>query len=130
MIALSEENSALYHHDDHEHYCKEPLYTEQWGHHPLKIPFLWQQPKLSDKRPVIAILDTGVDITHPDLTDNIWTNETEENGAEGDDDDNNGFADDLHGWDFVNQTARLGDWARTVRESPVPTPMHSSCRLL
>lgn len=110
VYALSEENSALYHHDDHEHYCKEPLYTEQWGHHPLKIPFLWQQPKLSDKRPVIAILDTGVDITHPDLTDNIWTNETEENGAEGDDDDNNGFADDLHGWDFVNQTARLGDW--------------------
>lgn len=88
----------------------DPLKEEQWGHGQLKLDFLKKQKPITDKRPVIAILDTGVDITHPDLADNIWTNEAEANGAEGEDDDANGFKDDLHGWDFVNQTARLGDW--------------------
>lgn len=95
---------------DYDVYSSEPLYSEQWGNGQLKLNFLWKQPKITDKRPVIAILDTGVDITHPDLVDNIWTNEAELNGADDEDDDANGFADDLHGWDFVNQTARLGDW--------------------
>ena len=39
---------------------------------------------------MIAILDTGVDINHPDLKDNIWTNEKEANGSDFEDDDNNG----------------------------------------
>ena len=95
---------------DCDHYKKEPIYGQQWGHDRLKLPFLWQQKKLSDKRPVIAILDTGVDITHPDLAGNIWTNSAEQEGIEEADDDNNGLADDLHGWDFVNQTGRIGDW--------------------
>lgn len=88
----------------------DPLKGEQWGHGQLKLDFLQKQKPITDKRPVIAILDTGIDIEHPDLKDNIWTNEAELNGAEEEDDDANGFADDLHGWDFVNQTARIGDW--------------------
>ena len=88
----------------------DPLKDEQWGHGQLKLDFLKKQKTITDKRPVIAILDTGVDIEHPDLKDNIWTNEAEANGAEDEDDDANGFKDDLHGWDFVNKTGRLGDW--------------------
>ena len=88
----------------------DPLGDEQWGNGQLKLDFLWKQKPITDKRPIIAILDTGVDIEHPDLKDNIWTNEAEQSGAEDEDDDANGFADDLHGWDFVNQTGRLGDW--------------------
>ncbi|MBO5703528.1 MAG: S8 family serine peptidase [Bacteroidaceae bacterium] len=88
----------------------DPLKNEQWGHGQLKLDFLWKQKPITDKRPVIAILDTGVDIEHPDLKDNVWTNIAELEGAEGEDDDNNGFADDLHGYDFVNNTARLEDW--------------------
>ena len=88
----------------------DPLKGEQWGHGQLKLDFLQKQKTITDKRPVIAILDTGIDIEHPDLKDNIWTNEAEANGAEDEDDDANGFKDDLHGWDFVNQTARIGDW--------------------
>ena len=74
------------------------------------MPMLWQQPLITQKRPIIAILDTGVDIDHPDLKDNIWTNTKEADGADDYDDDGNGFKDDTHGWDFVNQTGRIGDW--------------------
>jgi subtilisin family serine protease len=48
---------------------------------------------------VIALVDSGVDISHPNLVDKFWTNSREiaNNGV---DDDNNGFIDDLNGWDF------------------------------
>ena len=51
----------------------------------------------------IAIIDTGVDYTHPDLADNIWTNEDEipDNGI---DDDDNGYIDDTMGWDYVGES--------------------------
>lgn len=88
----------------------DPLFGQQWGLQTMKLPQLWQQPIITQKRPIIAILDTGVDIDHPDLKANIWTNTKESEGAEDYDDDGNGFKDDLHGWDFVNQTGRLGDW--------------------
>ena len=48
---------------------------------------------------IVAIIDTGIDWAHPDLAGNIWVNslETDANGV---DDDNNGFVDDIRGWDF------------------------------
>lgn len=96
------ENSAVSFND--------PLFGNQWGLQSMQIPLLWQEPFITNKRPVIAILDTGVDIDHPDLKANIWTNAKEAEGAEEYDDDGNGFNDDVHGWDFVNQTGRIGDW--------------------
>ena len=51
---------------------------------------------------VVAIVDTGVDYNHPDLKNIVWVNEAEANGTPGVDDDRNGFVDDVHGWDFVN----------------------------
>lgn len=88
----------------------DPLFGNQWGLQSMQIPLLWQEPFITNKRPVIAILDTGVDIDHPDLKANIWTNAKEADGAEEYDDDGNGFNDDVHGWDFVNQTGHIGDW--------------------
>jgi subtilisin family serine protease len=52
---------------------------------------------------VVAVLDTGVDYTHEDLADNMWTNENEIAGN-GVDDDDNGYIDDVRGWDFEHET--------------------------
>ncbi len=49
---------------------------------------------------IVAIIDSGVDIEHEDLADNIWTNQGEIPGN-GIDDDNNGYIDDIHGWNFI-----------------------------
>lgn len=96
---------------DGDLYKKDPLYNNNghWGITAINIYNLWNTPKITAKRPVVAILDTGVDITHPDLAANIWTNKREEDGAENRDDDGNGYKDDVHGWDFVNQTGRIRD---------------------
>lgn len=53
---------------------------------------------------VVAVIDTGIDYTHPDLVDNIATNsrETPNNGV---DDDGNGYVDDYYGYDFANNDA-------------------------
>jgi subtilisin family serine protease len=51
---------------------------------------------------VIAVLDTGIDYRHTDISPNVWLNEAEVNGVEGVDDDGNGYIDDVRGWDFVN----------------------------
>ena len=108
MMAASAEDT-IYDHTDAKTYTHEPLYShQQHGIRAINLPWLWEQPK-SKKRPVIAILDTGVDIEHPDLKDNIWSNEAEINGAGGKDDDKNGFFDDIHGYDFVNNTGVIGD---------------------
>jgi thermitase len=63
---------------------------------------------------VVAVIDTGVDINHPDLKDNIWTNpgEIPNNGI---DDDNNGYVDDVHGWDFADDDASVFDSASDDR---------------
>ena len=72
-----------------------PLYSEQWGLEYEGLPELWKKPIINKKRPVIAILDTGVDITHPDLVDNIWTKPG---------------TDDEHGYDFINNTTEIRDY--------------------
>lgn len=70
----------------------------------LNIPKAWSiysSKNMKEKEVVIAILDTGVDINHPDLVGRIWINQGEIPG-DGIDNDNNGYIDDMVGWDFYN----------------------------
>ena len=50
---------------------------------------------------IVAVLDSGVDISHPDLKGMIWENEAEKNGKPGVDDDGDGYIDDVNGWNFI-----------------------------
>ena len=87
-----------------------PLYAQQWGLPVMAVDQLWTKPIVNGQRPVIAIIDTGVDMTHPDLVDNLWTNAAEADGEEGYDNDGNGFKNDVHGWDFINNTGAVRDF--------------------
>jgi subtilisin family serine protease len=65
---------------------------------------------------IVAVLDSGVDIEHEDLEGVVWTNinEIPDNGI---DDDNNGFVDDIHGWNFLGDVTKENlEYTRIVRD--------------
>ncbi|HTL88231.1 MAG TPA: S8 family serine peptidase [Leptolyngbya sp.] len=69
-----------------------------WAADLLNVPEVWAQG-YTGQGITIAVIDSGVDITHSDLSSSIWTNSREipNNGI---DDDGNGYIDDVHGWNF------------------------------
>lgn len=78
----------------------DPSYGQQWGVPAIHAEEAWTITKGSPAV-TIAILDTGVDMNHPDLVGKFWTNPGEIPGN-GIDDDGNGYTDDVNGYDFVN----------------------------
>lgn len=85
-------------------------FNELWGMHntgqssgtvdaDIDAPEAWGS--LTGGQVLVAVVDTGVDHSHPDLASNIWSN-SGEIASNGVDDDGNGFVDDIRGWDFVN----------------------------
>lgn len=104
----------------------DPRFAELWGlhnsgqQHPISdpdppaaagtadadidAPEAWAVTE-GDPATVVAVIDSGVDVSHPDLAANLWTNPGET--ANGADDDGNGLVDDVHGWDFAENDATL-----------------------
>jgi thermitase len=81
----------------------DPRAGEQWplqGDEPMGIDSAWRQTTGADV--TVAIVDSGIDLGHADLAPNLWTNHGEIAGN-GLDDDHNGYADDVHGYDFVDR---------------------------
>jgi len=74
----------------------------------LKFVSAWSMAKTSTVPVVVAVVDTGVDYAHPDLAPSMWTNPGEI-PANSLDDDGNGYADDVYGYDFVDGVANPFD---------------------
>ena len=78
----------------------DPLLPQQW---PLPIIYAPQAWAITHSRDIIiAVVDTGTYVNHPDLLNVLWTNE-DEIPANGLDDDANGYVDDIHGWHFYTE---------------------------
>jgi len=78
-------------------------FTNQWYLQRIKAPEAWNINNKSQTI-IIAIVDSGVQILHPDIKPNVWVNGGEIAGNNKDD-DKNGLVDDINGWDFVNNFA-------------------------
>jgi thermitase len=89
----------------------DPLLSYEWDMTAIRAPEAWDVTTGSSQV-TVAVVDTGIDATHPDLAPNLWTNPGESGGGRetnGRDDDGNGLIDDVHGWDFVDRDAQPQD---------------------
>ena len=68
----------------------------------------WNQGYTGSSSVAVGVIDEGIQFTHPDLAANIWTN-PDEIAGNGIDDDANGYIDDIHGWDFLNNNNTVYD---------------------
>ena len=98
----------------------DPMFSQQWYLNKISATNAWNTITGSSNV-VVAIIDSGVDYTHPDLAPNMWRNPGEtgvddqgrDKANNGIDDDNNGYVDDLHGADIVKGTGDpmdIGFW--------------------
>ncbi len=94
----------------------DPALHKAWGLHKSNALDAWQLTTGS-RDIIVAIVDTGIDLTHPDLKNNLWVNPGESGidsmgrnkATNGVDDDQNGFIDDVHGWNFVHGNNHVVD---------------------
>lgn len=94
----------------------DPAIKQAWGLKKSDAARAWSVSQ-GNKDTLVAIIDTGIDIHHEDLKNNLWTNPGEtgldKNGrnkeTNGIDDDQNDFVDDVHGWNFVSGNNNLSD---------------------
>ena len=85
----------------------DPRFEEQWNLSLIDMPGAWVIEK-GNPEVIIAVVDTGFDYTHEDLASQTWIN-VDEIPNNGIDDDNNGYIDDVHGWDFSQKPSSDGN---------------------
>jgi len=85
----------------------DPLFYSQWGMQSASLPAAWDVTRGSSEV-VVAVTDTGIDLEHPDLVENIWVNggEIPDNGV---DDDGNGYVDDVQGANIISPSSAPDD---------------------
>jgi serine protease len=106
---LSQEPDVEYAEPKYRHYIEvipnDPAYIQYQSSYYdiIKAPQAWDYVQGNMGPVVVAVVDGGTDSNHPDLEANFWINQGEiaNNGR---DDDNNGFVDDIHGWNFANNS--------------------------
>lgn len=85
-------------------------YSEQNALTSIRHSQAWQKISSLNQEVVIAVVDSGTDLTHPDLSPTTWVN-TDEIAGNRIDDDRNGFVDDVNGWNGCNNNANvMGEW--------------------
>ncbi|MEQ8475031.1 choice-of-anchor D domain-containing protein [Fulvivirga sp.] len=95
----------------------DPRFDEQWHYNntgqtgglddaDIDLPEAWNTQKGSDNV-IVAIIDGGIDVSHEDLSGNIWVNSVELSGTPGVDDDGNGYIDDINGYNFADNTGPI-----------------------
>jgi len=77
------------------------LWSSQWNLHKAKLDCEAAWDSATQETVPVAVIDSGVDLSHKDLKNNVWSNPGEK-ANNGKDDDQNGFVDDSNGWDFWN----------------------------
>ena len=87
----------------------DPRYSEQYAHQLTQVEEAWDIT-IGSEDVTIAVIGTSIDIDHPDLNANIWIN-PDEIPDNDQDDDSNGYVDDVNGWDFEhdNNDPRPGE---------------------
>ena len=78
-----------------------------WGLHKIEVESIW--PQSVGVGVTVAVVDSGVDIYHQQLKNQLYVNSAEQQGKAGIDDDSNGFIDDINGWDFVQNSGTVTD---------------------
>jgi subtilisin family serine protease len=112
LAAVEDSNNSVYIEPNFTYHLtrtpNDPKYKDQWG---MKIgtpstnaPIAWD--KVTNSNVIVAVVDTGVKYNHLDLATNMWINIEEQQGQTGHDDNNpqNGYVDDIHGIDLVNNS--------------------------
>jgi subtilisin family serine protease len=86
----------------------DPAYGQQWGWPKIDAPGAWDIT-IGDADITVGVIDSGVDLDHPDLQANIWVNTLEAAGTPGVDDDGNGYVDDINGWNGITNSPHPQD---------------------